>query len=448
MDSIPQQLLVQVILILLNALFAATEIAVLSLNGTKLKKLKEKGDKTADKLLKLVEEPSGFLSTIQIGITLAGFLGSAFAAEGFSDPLVHWLYDDLGFTTFSLGTLNTLAVIVITIILSYFTLVFGELVPKRIAMQKSYEVAKLSCGIVRTVAFVMRPVVAFLSFSTNAILRLLHLKTEAEEEQVSEEEIRMMVDLGEETGVLDEDEKEWITNVFEFDDTPVRDIMVRAGEVIAVSIDATKEEILKLISEEGISRLPVYGENLNDIIGILHAKDFLIELQKKQPFNLKKMLHSAYFVPEQVTADVLFKDMQTRRLHFAVVINEFGEVSGIVTMEDLLEEIVGNIYDEYDDQEQPEIRKLSENKWKVSGNIDIEDLLEEIPLPVEPNDAYDTLGGLVLYMLGSVPKDGTRFRLELGGYSLLVINVDHHRIQEVIIEKNEGHKEQDEAVEK
>lgn len=447
MDSIPQQLLVQVILILLNALFAATEIAVLSLNGTKLKKLKEKGDKTADKLLKLVEEPSGFLSTIQIGITLAGFLGSAFAAEGFSDPLVHWLYDDLGFTTFSLGTLNTLAVIVITIILSYFTLIFGELVPKRIAMQKSYEVAKLSCGIVRTVAFVMRPVVAFLSFSTNAILRLLHLKTEAEEEQVSEEEIRMMVDLGEETGVLDEDEKEWITNVFEFDDTPVRDIMVRAGEVIAVSIDATKEEILKLISEEGISRLPVYGENLNDIIGILHAKDFLIELQKKQPFNLKEMLHSAYFVPEQVTADVLFKDMQTRRLHFAVVINEFGEVSGIVTMEDLLEEIVGNIYDEYDDQEQPEIRKLSENKWKVSGNIDIEDLLEEIPLPVEPNDAYDTLGGLVLYMLGSVPKDGTRFRLELGGYSLLVINVDHHRIQEVIIEKNEGHKEQDEAAE-
>lgn len=302
MDSIPQQLLVQVILILLNALFAATEIAVLSLNGTKLKKLKEKGDKTADKLLKLVEEPSGFLSTIQIGITLAGFLGSAFAAEGFSDPLVHWLYDDLGFTTFSLGTLNTLAVIVITIILSYFTLIFGELVPKRIAMQKSYEVAKLSCGIVRAVAFVMRPVVAFLSFSTNAILRLLHLKTEAEEEQVSEEEIRMMVDLGEETGVLDEDEKEWITNVFEFDDTPVRDIMVRAGEVIAVSIDATKEEILKLISEEGISRLPVYGENLNDIIGILHAKDFLIELQKKQPFNLKEMLHSAYFVPEQVTA--------------------------------------------------------------------------------------------------------------------------------------------------
>ena len=439
MDSIPQQLLVQVILILLNALFAATEIAVLSLNGTKLKKLKEKGDKTADKLLKLVEEPSGFLSTIQIGITLAGFLGSAFAAEGFSDPLVHWLYDDLGFTTFSLGTLNTLAVIVITIILSYFTLIFGELVPKRIAMQKSYEVAKLSCGIVRAVAFVMRPVVAFLSFSTNAILRLLHLKTEAEEEQVSEEEIRMMVDLGEETGVLDEDEKEWITNVFEFDDTPVRDIMVRAGEVIAVSIDATKEEILKLISEEGISRLPVYGENLNDIIGILHAKDFLIELQKKQPFNLKEMLHSAYFV--------LFKDMQTRRLHFAVVINEFGEVSGIVTMEDLLEEIVGNIYDEYDDQEQPEIRKLSENKWKVSGNIDIEDLLEEIPLPVEPNDAYDTLGGLVLYMLGSVPKDGTRFRLELEGYSLLVINVDHHRIQEVIIEKNEGHKEQDEAAE-
>ena len=218
MDSIHRQLLLQVVLILINAFFAATEIAVISLNGTKLEKKIEEGDHTAEKLLKLVEEPSGFLSTIQIGITLAGFLGSAFAAENFSGLLADWLWNDLDFQVLPLYVLNTVSLILITIILSYFTLVFGELVPKRIAMQKPYEVAKLSCGVVRAVAFVMKPVICFLSLSTNAILRILHMKVEAEEESVSEEEIRMMVDLGEKRGVLDEEEKEWITNVFEFDE--------------------------------------------------------------------------------------------------------------------------------------------------------------------------------------------------------------------------------------
>ena len=435
MDSIPRQLLLQVVLILINAFFAATEIAVISLNGTKLEKKIEEGDHTAEKLLKLVEEPSGFLSTIQIGITLAGFLGSAFAAENFSGLLADWLWNDLGFQVLPLYVLNTVSLILITIILSYFTLVFGELVPKRIAMQKPYEVAKLSCGVVRAVAFVMKPVICFLSLSTNAILRILHMKVEAEEESVSEEEIRMMVDLGEKRGVLDEEEKEWITNVFEFDDTPVKDIMVRANEVVALPDDATQEDILKLISEEGVSRIPVYGKDLDDIIGVLYSKDFLIELQKKRPFVLRNILRDPYFVPEQITADVLFKDMQSRKIRFAIVINEFGEVSGIVTMEDLLEEFVGNIYDEYDHQELPEIMKISPHKWKVSGNIDIEDLLEEIPLPVDINDSYDTLGGLVLYLLGSIPKDGARFRLECGNYILHVIGVKNHRIQEVIIEE-------------
>lgn len=434
MDSIPRQLLLQVVLILINAFFAATEIAVISLNGTKLEKQIEEGDRTAKKLLNLVEEPSGFLSTIQIGITLAGFLGSAFAAESFSDLLTNWIWYDLGFTSIPLSILDTLSVIMITIILSYFTLVFGELVPKRIAMQKPYEIAKLSCGVVRGVAFTMRPIIALLSLSTNAILRFLHLKTEAQEDSVSEEEIRMMVDLGEKRGVLDEEEKEWITNVFEFDDTPIKDIMVRANEVVAISADATKEDILQLISDEGVSRIPVYGKDLDDILGVLYAKDFLIELQKERPFDLRNILRDPYFVPEQVTANVLFKDMQSRKLRFAIVLNEFGEVSGIVTMEDLLEEIVGNIYDEYDQQELPEIMRVGAHKWKVSGNIDMEDLLEEIPLPVELNDSYDTLGGLVLYLLGSIPKDGARFRLECGRYILHVISVENHRIQEVIIE--------------
>lgn len=437
MDSIPRQLLLQVVLILINAFFAATEIAVISLNGTKLEKQVETGDKTAKKLLRLVEEPSGFLSTIQIGITLAGFLGSAFAADSFSDLLTNWVWSDLGFTALPLSVLDTLSLIVITIILSYFTLVFGELVPKRIAMQKPYEVAKLSCNVVRAVAFVMKPIISLLSLSTNAILRLLHLKTEAQEDSVSEEEIRMMVDLGEKRGVLDEDEKEWITNVFEFDDTPVKDVMVRAGEVVAVSLRTSKEELLQLIREKGVSRMPVYDKDFDDVVGVLHSKDFLIRAQEEAPFDLRPLLRDPYFVPEHLTADVLFKDMQSRKLRFAIVINEFGEVSGIVTMEDLLEEIVGNIYDEYDPQEMAELMRIGAHKWKASGNIDIEDLLKEVALPIAENDAYDTLGGLVLYLLGSIPKDGARFDLTCGNYILHVIGVQNHRIQDVIIEERE-----------
>ena len=266
MDSVPQQILLQVILILINAFFAATEIAVVSLNSNKLKKMMEDGDKTAGRLLKLVEEPTGFLSTIQVGITLAGFLGSAFAADNFAQYLVDWVYNGIGFRGLPLSVLNTLSVIVITIILSYFTLILGELVPKRIAMQKSYQVAKFSCRVVSAVAFVMRPVIFFLSASTNVVLRLLRFKTEAEEESVTEEEIRMMVDLGEEKGVIDEDEKEWIQNVFAFDDTPVRDIMTHSTDVIFIPLKSDDNEVLEIIRNSGKSRFPVYDKDFDDIV--------------------------------------------------------------------------------------------------------------------------------------------------------------------------------------
>ena len=234
------EILLQVVLILINAFFAATELAVVSLNSTKLRKLEEDGNKTASKLLKMVEEPSGFLSTIQVAITLAGYLGSAFAAENFSGDLADWIFYGLGFQSLSLSALNTVSIVIITIILSYFTLVFGELVPKRIAMQKSYEVAKMACGVIRGMAFILRPVIWLLSKSVNGVLRLLRLKVEAEEESVTEDEIRMMVDLGGEKGAIDEDEQEWIQNVFDFGDISVREAMTPRSDVDALPIDSTR----------------------------------------------------------------------------------------------------------------------------------------------------------------------------------------------------------------
>ena len=447
MDSVPQQILLQVILILINAFFAATEIAVVSLNTTKLKKLAEDGDKTANRLLRLVEEPTGFLSTIQVGITLAGFLGSAFAADNFAQYLVDWVYNDIGFHGIPLSVLNTLSVIAITIILSYFTLIFGELVPKRIAMQKSYQVAKFSCRVVSAVAFVMRPVIFFLSLSTNVVLKILRFKTEAEEESVTEEEIRMMVDLGEEKGVIDEDEKEWIQNVFAFDDTPARDIMTHSTDVTFLSLKADENEVLDVIRNSGKSRFPVFDKDFDDIVGVLYARDFLMADSQERK-DLKKFLRAPYFIPESISADKLFKDMQMKKIHFAVVIDEFGQVSGIITMEDLLEEIVGNIYDEYDASEEKELEQISETVWRVNGECDIESLSEELGVDSLESPDYDTVGGFVFSQLHTIPKDGTTFDLKFDSLIFHVTEIENGRIKEVLVERQEVEPEKDDTEEK
>lgn len=266
------QILIQIVLILIKAFFAATEIAVISLSANKLRKLEEEGDKLAPKLLRMVEEPAGFLSTIQIGITLAGFLGSAFAADSFSEYIVHWICVDLGVTALPRSAVDTLSVILITLILSYFTLIFGELVPKRVAMQRPMEMARLSCRLVSTLSVIVRPVVHLLSLSTNGVLRLLGMRTDVEEEQVTEDEIRMMIDLGNENGTIDADEKELLHNVFEFSDQRVGDVMTRAADVVALPVNATAQQVLDVIRTSGLSRLPVYGSNENQILGVLNAK--------------------------------------------------------------------------------------------------------------------------------------------------------------------------------
>ena len=435
MDSIPRQLLLQVILIAINAFFAMTEIAVISLSPGKLRLLAEEGDRKAPKLLKLVEDSSAFLSTIQIGITLAGYLGSAFAAENFSDYLVNWIYDDLGFHALPEGALNAISVVVITLILSYFTLVFGELTPKRIAMQKPLQVAKFACGVVSAIAVVMRPVIWLLSVSTNGMLRLLRLKTETEEETVTEEEIRMMMDLGEAKGTIDSGEKEWIENVFDFGESTVRDVMVHASDVTAFSVDAEDEEIEQTIRETGLSRYPVYEEDIQDILGILNAREFLLDRMNDQPRPLRELLRPAYFVPDTLKASALMQDMQSKKVHIAIVIDEYGDTAGLVTMEDLLEEIVGNIYDEFDPSEPAEIEQLEPGLWRVSGSADVQEVAEIVGVDLPEDLDFDTMGGLVFSRLHTIPKDGTVLDVEAYGLHIHVERIEDRRIVAATVRK-------------
>lgn len=428
-----KQLLLQVVLIMVNAFFAAAEMAVMTLNTNRVRKMAEEGDKTAGQLLKIVEEPSGFLSSIQVGVTLAGFLSSAFAAENFADNLSGWVYDGLGFHALPMATIHAVSVIVITIILSYFTLVLGELVPKRIALQKSYEVAKMSCSVIAVVSKLLKPVVWLLSASTNGILLLLHLKVEAEEETATEDDIRMMMDLGSEAGTIAEDENEWIQNVFEFNDTTAEEVMTREAQIVAVPIDSNNDEIMKIIQTSGRSRYPVYGKDINDILGILNIRDFLFNLTLDTPKPLKKLLRPAYFVPESIHADKLFGGMQKTKNHIAIVINEYGETSGVVTIEDLLEEIVGNIYDEFDPAEQAEIEKIDTNKWRVSGMITIEDLADELDIEMEESEDYDTLGGMIMSRLNAIPADGSTFELDIGRLHIQVTRISQRRVEQAIV---------------
>ena len=439
------EILLQIILILVNAFFAGTEMAVVSLNSTKLRKLQEEGDKTAGKLLKMVEDSSAFLSTIQVAITLAGYLGAAFAGENFAPVLSSWLYNDLGFQVLPQAALNNVAIIIITSILSYFTLVFGELVPKRIALQKSYEFAKVACGVIRGMAFVLRPVIWLLSVSVNAVLRLLRLKVEAEEENVTEDEIRMMVDLGGEKGAIDEDEQEWIQNVFDFGDISVREAMTPRSDMDALDIESTDEEILEMIQESGHSRFPVYEESVDTVLGILNARDYLLDRGTGKKTPLKDLLRSAYFVPETIKADNLFKEMQKEKVHIAIVVDEYGGTEGIITMEDLLEEIVGNIYDEFDKAEQPEIEPLSENQWRVTGSVPISTLVDDLDLPLPESDDYDTLGGMIVTRLNAIPKDGEQLDMEVNGVELHVEKIEDHRIESVLLRWTPPKKDSDET---
>jgi len=429
-----RQLLLVFILILVNAFFAAAEIAVLSLNANKVHKEADEGSRQAKKLLKLVEEPTPFLSTIQIAITLAGFLASAFAADTFSDQLTSWLINTQGWAV-SEKLLNTVSLIVITLILSYFTLVLGELVPKRIAMAKSEAVTRFTADVVLAVGVVFKPLVALLSASTNLVLKIFRVDPDAEENQVSEEEIRMMVDIGGETGTIEEEEAELIENVFDFNDITAADVMTHRTDMQVIWLEDKKAQILALIEESGLSRFPVCGDDIDDVRGILRTREYLIERYKENPRPLAELMAPVYFVPESIPARNLFRDMQKRKVHLAIVVDEYGGTSGLVTMEDLLEELVGEIYDEFDQPEETDIIPLEDNLWRISGSCDIDDVWQALEMEAPEDLDVETLGGLVYTMLSEIPADGDTPVVDACGLHIEVMEMADRRVEWALVSK-------------
>lgn len=436
-----KQILLQIILIALNAFFAATEIAVISLNEKKVRALAEDGNKKAVKMLKIIEEPTQFLSTIQIGITLAGFLGSAFAADNFAEVLSATISKAFNLSADNTKIINTVAVVLVTLILSYFTLIFGELVPKRIAMKHKEKLANSVCGIISFLAAVLKPIIWFLTISTNAVLRLVGIDPHEKEEPVSEEDIVLMLDAGADEGSLDHDDIEYIKNVFKLDKMTAEDVMTPRKSVISISYDASDKEILEIIEEESYSRIPVYEDNPDKIIGILHACDYLLKRNEKN-FDLKSILHTPVFVPETVSLDVLFKDMQTDHNHLAVVVNEYGETSGIVTMEDILEEIVGEIWDERD-EEIDEFKKIGDNTYKVLCTASLEDFREYFKLEDEEELDVSTVNGWITEITGIIPE--VNYSFDYKNLTVTITKADQFMTHEikVVVHPNEALKNEE-----
>ena len=402
--SIVSLLLIQVVLIALNAVFASAELAVLSVNEPRINRLAEQGSKKARRLRKLTKEPAKFLSTIQIAITLSGFLGSAFAADGFSDPLVDWLIG-LG-ATLPRNTLDTLSVIFITLVLSYFTLIFGELVPKRIAMKKAEALALNVSGIVGGISVLFKPVVWLLSVSTNAVLRMLGVDPNETEEQICEEDIRMMVETGGETGAIDKDEQNFIQNVFEFDDLSVGEILTHRTDLTMLWLEDTDDTWEKTVCSSSFSRYPVCDGSPDKVVGVLNAKVYLREKDRSRKNVMRLALEPAYFVPETMKADVLFRNMKQTHTTFAFVLDEYGGLTGIVTIHDLIEELIGEIRDEHDKVEE-DFEKLDENTYRVDCSVSLEDFMEFFDVKLESDSV--SVGGWVMEQLNRVPIKGDSF---------------------------------------
>ena len=418
------QIILQIVLIALNAVFAAAEIAVIALNDTKLEKLSKDGDKRAVKLISLTSRPARFLATIQVAITLSGFLGSAFAADNFSGILTDAVMKIA--PSFSEKTVDAVSVIVITIILSYFTLIFGELVPKRLAMKNSEKLALgLSSGIY-IISKIFAPLVSLLTASTNGILRLLGIDPDAEDDEVTEEEIRLMVDAGSEKGAIDIEEKELIQNVFEFDDITVDEISTHRKDVVMLWLDETLDEWENTIHESRHSILPVCGENADDIAGILNMKDFFRLRNCSHDEMVKNAVKPAYFVPCSVKADVLFRNMKKSGNNFAVVLDEYGGMSGIVTMNDLVQQLVGS----FDNDD--EIKRIDSGTWAIKGSAPLDEVEDALGVKINSEDC-DTFGGFIFDILGSIPDDGSSFEIEESGLVIKVTDIKDHRIVKSVV---------------
>lgn len=419
------ELLLILVLVLINAFFAASEMAIVSLNKTKLNVLAEEGNEKAKLILKLLNEPSRFLSTIQIGITLAGFFASASAATSISDYLSVFLKQ------FNIPGTDQISVIFITVLISYVTLVFGELFPKRIALQKSEEI---SMAVIKPIIFISKltkPFVKLLTFSTNLLVKLFGFSLDNLEEKMSKEEIRSMIEVGEETGVINEIEKNMIDGIFEFDDTLAKEIMTPRTNVFALDITTPVEELIDQVLEEQYSRIPVYENDIDNVIGVLYMKDLFVHLRNKDSMDIRAMLRPAYFVPETKNIDSLFKELQVTNNHMAILIDEYGGFSGIATIEDLIEEVMGNIFDEYDESDDG-IKKIDSNTYIVDGLTSIDDINELLDLEL-PSDDFDTIGGFVITLLGSIPKEDEDTVVEYENITFKIEKLTEKRIEKLKI---------------
>lgn len=428
------QIILQLVLIGLNAIFACAEIAVISMSDAKLAKLSEDGDKRAEKLRRLTSEPARFLATIQVAITLSGFLGSAFAADNFSEIIVDALLK-AGIPESARGVADSVSVIAVTLILSYFTLVFGELVPKRLAQKNS---EKLALGMASLVSFISKlfsPIVWVLTASTNLILRMFGIDPDSDDDAIDEEEILMMVDAGNDSGTIDEDEKEMIRNIFEFDDITAEEICTHRTEIDLLWMEDDLEEWEKTINDSRRSLYPVCGDSVDDVIGILNAKAYF---RMDDPVDKERIMNEAvrppYFVSQNTHADVIFRKMQSSRNHFAVVLDDHGGTLGILTMNDLLEQIVGDLEDDHNAEVEEEIVHIEDNVWMIRGTASMDDVIEEIDIPIAlEDDDSDTFGGLVFGSLAEIPDDGETLDVEIGNMSVSIKKVLDHKLVEAVV---------------
>ncbi|WP_238903334.1 hemolysin family protein [Clostridium sp. YIM B02506] len=408
-------IIIILILVCINAFFAASEMAIVSLNKNKINMLAAEGNKKAEALIKLLDEPSNFLATIQVGITLAGFFASASAATGISNNFANKL------SYYNIPYSQQIALILTTIVISYLTLVLGELLPKRIALQKAEVVAMFSINIIVFLSKIAKPFVKFLSASTNLLIRILGISTEGLEEKVTEEEIKSLINIGEEHGVINKTERDMLDGIFEFDDKVAREIMMPRTEVYMINAEENFREIIDELINEKFSRIPIYEEDVDNIIGVLNIKDILTHLLKGdiESTDIRKVIKPAYFVPENKNIDELFKELKTSKNHMAILIDEYGGFSGIVTIEDIIEEVMGDISDEYDDEENS-IIKLDANTYSIDGKCSLEDINEELHTEIISQYA-ETIGGFMLEKLGNIPKETENTLIE---YDNLLINVD------------------------
>ena len=427
-------ILLQIFLIALNAVFACAEIAILSVSDVKLVKLVQEGNRRAKRVVKFKEKPAKFLSTIQVAITLSGFLGSAFAASNFADPIVS-LLESAGV---KFDGLYTLVVVFITVLLSFITIVFGELVPKRVAMKNAEKMGLSMSGLLMFISKLFAPIVWLLTAATNGVLRMLRIDPQEEEEKVSEEEIVMMVDVGSNAGVIDDTEKEMIKKVFEFDDMTAGEFATHRTDMVILWLEDDNAKWEAIIHETRHSIYPVCGESADDLVGMLNAKDFFRLVGASREEIMANCVKPAYYVPQNVKADVLFRQMKKTRNRFAVVLDEYGGVFGIVTMNDIIEQIVGGFDEESIQEEEEEIVLLEENKWRIKGSAYLDDVCEKLDITLEEEEleaeSYDTFGGLVFGHYGMIPSDGSTFSIDIGEMVHVEVKaIVDHRIEEAIV---------------